>query len=236
MRCERTGTRTSYERRMMRQLLSLLTLLICGVGATVAHGEELAPAPSAAARGMRYEANWESLDRRRNPAWFDDEKIGIFIHWSVFSVPAIAWVYPDKPYGFGGHSCWYGMYIDRLSPVPSRTGQAGGVPPQDLWRCSVQGPGAAVQGRGIRPASMGGAVQAIRRRYAFLTSNFHDGYCLWPSPYSPGWNSVDVGPKRDLLGDFCLAMRAGRAAGRFLLFARRVQSSALSGGEEAGGT
>jgi alpha-L-fucosidase len=44
-------------------------------------------------------------------------------------------------------------------------------------------------------------------RYAFLTSNFHDGYCLWPSPYNRGWNSMDVGPKRDLLGDFSTAMR-----------------------------
>ena len=64
-----------------------------------------------------YEPKWELLDKRPNPGWFDDEKIGILIHWSVFSVPSIAWVYPDKPYGFGGHSCWYGMYIDRLYPL-----------------------------------------------------------------------------------------------------------------------
>lgn len=44
-----------------------------------------------------YDPNWESLDQRPNPGWFDDDKIGIFIHWSVFSVPAIAWAYPDKP-------------------------------------------------------------------------------------------------------------------------------------------
>lgn len=51
-------------------------------------------------------------------------------------------------------------------------------------------------------------------RYAFLTSNFHDGYCLWPSPFRPGWNSRDVGPNRDLLGDFSRAMRdAGLRAG-----------------------
>jgi alpha-L-fucosidase len=44
-------------------------------------------------------------------------------------------------------------------------------------------------------------------RWAVLTSNFHDGFCTWPSPYNPGWNSVDVGPKRDLLGEFTHAMR-----------------------------
>ena len=65
-----------------------------------------------------FEPNWESLDSRPNPDWFDHDKIGIFIHWSVFSVPAIAWVYPDKAYGYGGHSCWYGLYIDRISLLP----------------------------------------------------------------------------------------------------------------------
>jgi len=44
-------------------------------------------------------------------------------------------------------------------------------------------------------------------RYGFPTSHFHDGYCLWASPFRPGWNSRDVGPKRDLLGDFSRAMR-----------------------------
>ena len=73
--------------------------------------------------GTKYEPTWESLDSRPNPSWFDDEKIGIFIHWGVYSVPAVAWVYPDKPYGFGGHSCWYG-HVHRPAlircPLPSR--------------------------------------------------------------------------------------------------------------------
>src|ERR1035437_9652285 len=67
--------------------------------------------------GTKYEPTWESLDSRPNPAWFDDDKIGIFVSWGVYSVPSVAWVYPDKPYGFGGHSCWYGLYIDRLRPL-----------------------------------------------------------------------------------------------------------------------
>lgn len=65
----------------------------------------------------KYEPTWETLDKRPSPAWFDDAKIGIFVSWGVYSVPAVAWVYPDKPYGFGGHSCWYGLYIDRLRPL-----------------------------------------------------------------------------------------------------------------------
>ena len=35
-----------------------------------------------------YQANWESIDSRPIPEWFNDAKFGIFIHWGLFSVPA----------------------------------------------------------------------------------------------------------------------------------------------------
>lgn len=35
-----------------------------------------------------YDATWESLDERPLPAWYDEAKFGVFIHWGVFSVPA----------------------------------------------------------------------------------------------------------------------------------------------------
>lgn len=30
---------------------------------------------------------------------------------------------------------------------------------------------------------------------------------MWPSKYSPNWNSVDVGPKRNLLGELASSVR-----------------------------
>lgn len=39
--------------------------------------------------GTRYTPDWPSLDSRPLPEWYDDAKIGIFIHWGVFSVPAM---------------------------------------------------------------------------------------------------------------------------------------------------
>lgn len=38
---------------------------------------------------IRYEPNWDSIDSRPLPAWYDKSKIGIFIHWGVFSVPSL---------------------------------------------------------------------------------------------------------------------------------------------------
>lgn len=37
---------------------------------------------------VTYEPTWKSLDSRPLPIWYDDAKIGIFIHWGVFSVPS----------------------------------------------------------------------------------------------------------------------------------------------------
>lgn len=36
----------------------------------------------------QYKPTWDSLDSRPLPAWYDEAKIGIFIHWGVFSVPS----------------------------------------------------------------------------------------------------------------------------------------------------
>lgn len=44
-------------------------------------------------------------------------------------------------------------------------------------------------------------------KYVVLTSKHHDGYTLWPSKFSFSWNSVDVGPHRDLVGEFVDAMK-----------------------------
>lgn len=35
-----------------------------------------------------YAPNWDSIDKRPLPEWYDNAKVGIFIHWGVFSVPS----------------------------------------------------------------------------------------------------------------------------------------------------
>ena len=37
---------------------------------------------------VSYEPTWASLDSRPLPSWYDEAKIGIFIHWGIFSVPS----------------------------------------------------------------------------------------------------------------------------------------------------
>lgn len=46
------------------------------------------PLPGLLQARPRYEPTWGSLDARPLPAWFDEAKFGVFIHWGVFSVPS----------------------------------------------------------------------------------------------------------------------------------------------------
>ncbi len=41
---------------------------------------------------QQYTPDWTSIDSRPLPAWYDESKVGIFIHWGVFSVQSfIEW-------------------------------------------------------------------------------------------------------------------------------------------------
>lgn len=55
-----------------------------------------------------YEPNWESLDSRPLPSWYDDAKFGIFIHWGVFSVPG---------FGFPSEWFWKGWKVDHNQAI-----------------------------------------------------------------------------------------------------------------------
>ncbi len=50
-----------------------------------------------------YKPTWESLDSHKMPAWYDDAKIGLSMHWGVYSVPA--WAPREKGISYAE---WYG--------------------------------------------------------------------------------------------------------------------------------
>lgn len=37
----------------------------------------------------KYQPTWDSLDKRPLPKWYDQAKVGIFLHWGVYSVPTM---------------------------------------------------------------------------------------------------------------------------------------------------
>ena len=44
-------------------------------------------------------------------------------------------------------------------------------------------------------------------KYIVFTTKHHEGYCMWPSKTSWNWNSMDVGPHRDIVGELANSIR-----------------------------
>jgi alpha-L-fucosidase len=150
----------------------------------------------------KYEATWKSLDSRPIPAWFNEAKFGIFIHWGVYSAPAwrplsskkyasyAEWYYArvigdQKNGGDAFHKKHYGKDFEYRDFAPMFKAE---LFDPDFWAEVFYQSGA---------------------KYVVLTSKHHDGFCLWPtkSRYKKNWNSMDTGPKRDLVGDLTEAVR-----------------------------
>lgn len=58
------------------------------------------------------------------------------------------------------------------------------------------------------PAQWAALFKASGARYVVPTSKHHEGFTNWPSATSFNWNSVDVGPHRDLIGELGAAVKA----------------------------
>jgi len=150
---------------------------------------------AAGGEAVKYEPNWASLDKRPTPAWFAEGRFGIFIHWGVYSVPAWA---PR-----GRYAEWYWNHMHNKKGA--------------TWKYHVKTYGAdfkyqqfapMFKAEKFKPDQWAALFEKAGARYVVLTSKHHYGFCLWPAPDSKGWNAVDVGPKRDLLGDLTKAVRA----------------------------
>lgn len=149
----------------------------------------------------RYRPDWPSLDRRPLPRWYDHAKIGIFVHWGVYAVPA-----------FGTEWFWTNW----------RTAQH---PAYVEYMAHNYPPGFTYQDFGTQfTAELFNATEWAQlfassgARYVVLTSKHHDGFALWPSHYAFGWNAVDVGPHRDVVGELAAAVRQHPAGMRFGLY------------------
>lgn len=148
------------------------------------------------ARGP-YEASWASLCEAQMPQWLAKEKLGIFIHWGVYSVPANSneW-YPRNMYKEGmpayeHHRKTYGLQ--------KNFGYKDFIP---MFRAEH-----------FCPAEWMELFQAAGAGYVFPVAEHHDGFQMYRSDLSD-WNAVDMGPKRDVLGE----LKEEAKSGEFILY------------------
>lgn len=164
-----------------------------------------------------YEGTWESVRTHRAPVWFDDAKLGIFVHWGLYSVPGWAPRVPD---------------IQQLLVRDGPRRMLRENPYAEWYRNTMQIKGsptaehhAAVYGedypydrfvRTFDDASAGADLDALAQlcrdagaRYVVLTTKHHDGFALWPSAVAhPVKGAYQA--SRDLVGDLTEAVRERR--------------------------
>ena len=166
---------------------------------------------SATANAQHFSPDWSSVDSRPTPAWWTDAKFGIFIHWGVFSVPAFA---PR-----GEYAEWYWERLDAPGNAASASDQAIRQETrafhQRVYGRDFQYPEFAPRFRAefFDAPQWADILKNSGAKYVVLVSKHHDGFALWPSreantSWGRPWNSVDVGPKRDLVGELSAAVRS----------------------------
>lgn len=154
----------------------------------------------------KYTDDWASIDSRPVPQWFTAAKFGIFIHWGVYSVPS--WAPVGKE--FNVYSKYAEWYWKRLIDDTTNVGDAFRKHHLALYGPNLKYPEFAQQFKAelFNPNQWADLFAASGARYVVLTSKHHEGFTLWPSAQSWLWNSVDIGPHRDLAGDLMKAVRS----------------------------
>ncbi len=158
-----------------------------------------------------FEPNWESIKKHyKDPEWFNQQKFGIFIHWGAYTVPA---------YG----SEWYprNMYMDSAQFTaelkPQRTG------PSNENKHHVKNWGnlkdfgykdfiPMFKGEKFNAAEWIDLFKKAGAKYVVPVADHHDGFAMYNSN-TTRWNSVNMGPKKDILGEL---MKEGRAKGMIM--------------------
>ncbi len=151
-----------------------LSLMICVVLGLIITG------PIGAAE--KFEPTWDSLKQYECPEWFRDAKLGIYVHWGIYSVPE-----RGEWYGRNLYTPTRGEYRHHVETYghPSEFEYRDFIPKwkaekfdADKWLSMFKDAGA---------------------QYFTPCAVHHDGFDLWDSKHHK-YNSVQMGPKQDLIG------------------------------------
>jgi alpha-L-fucosidase len=144
-----------------------------------------------------FQPTWESLEQNYQlPAWYRDAKFGIWAHWGPQCQP--------------GQGDWYAKFMyDQGKPQnvfhvehyghPSKFGFKDVI---NEWKADKWDPAALLE-----------RYQRAGAKFFVALANHHDNLDMYDSKFQP-WNSVNVGPKKDIVGTWAgLARKAGMPFG-----------------------
>ncbi|MHC4119004.1 MAG: alpha-L-fucosidase [Planctomycetota bacterium] len=165
-------------KRLMLVIIGTFALMACASCAT------------ADPQTKRFEPTWDSLGQYSTPQWNMDDKFGIFIHWGVYAVPAAG-------------SEWYprNMY-NKESPLFEHHKKTWGDQSQFGYKDFVP----KFRAEKWDPEAWAELFKLSGARYVVPVAEHHDGFAMYDSSHTR-WNSVEMGPKRDICGELARAVR-----------------------------
>lgn len=139
-----------------------------------------------------FQPTWESIAKNYpgTPAWLRDAKFGIWVHFG--------------PQAEGRSGDWYARKIYQ----PGTTAYANHI--RDFGHPSVTGYIDVLHAWNptrLDPAELVKLYEQAGAKFLIVQGVHHDNFDNWNSTYQP-WNSVNVGPHRDLLGEWSKAAHA----------------------------
>ncbi len=166
---------------------------------------------SFAQESPKYKPTVESLDRHPLPQWYAGAKLGIFIHWGLYSVPGWA------PLSHPGHDFDSKDYIkyDPYAEWYYNVMRIDGSPTQAYHREHYGAdfnyynfaPVFNRETKKWKPDQMAKIFRDAGARYVVLTSKHHEGFTLWPSStHNPTLPADRQHAERDIVGELTRAV------------------------------
>jgi len=136
-----------------------------------------------------FKADWNSLTNYQAPEWFRDAKFGIWAHWGPQCEPE--------------HGDWYArnMYIPGQADWKSHRAEYGHQSTNGFKDVIHQWKAA-----NFDPDRLLAFYKENGAKYFMALANHHDNFDLFNSKYQ-SWNSVALGPQKDLIGGWAKAAR-----------------------------
>ena len=162
-----------------------------------------------------FEPTWESVRTHQVPEWYDDAKLGIFLHWGLYSVPGWAPQVPNIQDLLQHHGPKAMLRDNPYAEWYMNTMQIEGSPTQRYHRSTY---GADYPYHRFAEAfdeqsadadldALAGLCADAGARYVVLTTKHHEGFTLWPTQF-PNPSRPGFVAQRDLVGDLTESVRA----------------------------
>ena len=170
--------------------LAVVNLTVLGLGAAAEPPQIIVNTTAEPVAAGKFAPTWASLKQYQTPEWFRDAKFGIWAHWGPQCQPEAGDWYARGMYQTGGWQ--YNFHTNRYGS-PADYGFKEVI---HSWKAE-----------NWNPEKLLALYKRAGAQYFFALANHHDNFDNYDSKYQP-WNSVAIGPQKDLLGGWAKAARA----------------------------